>query len=69
MLFGQLLYDRGLPSVGSLDYQGFESREECALAVAESAYRTNMKPPPKWMWWRCHWPADVMVEYSKLAAK
>lgn len=65
MEHGQLLYDRGDPSIGMLSHMGFETREECVKSIARSAYRTNMKPPRKWMFWRVQWPDDVMVEYEK----
>jgi len=65
MEHGQLLYDRGDPSVGSLSHMGFETREECVKSVVHSAIATNMIPPHKWMFWRVQWPDDVMEEYLR----
>lgn len=66
MLHGQILYDRGDPFIGSLKISGYESRKDLAHDMAGSAFRTNMKPPSKWLFWRHQWPDDVMVEYEKL---
>lgn len=65
MKHGQLLYDRGDPTVGSLSYTGFETRRACVESIAISAHKTNMKPPHKWIFWRCQWPDDVLAEFNK----